>query len=185
MTSTQSSVWSQFPERGEQESSLIAKGDRHEHREQRREAFNRSHRCSNVHKCQWTEVEELRERQSIKRWRDWEVYFRVVKQRQSSNTVECPQVPFIERSSTPRSSSSTHVECCVRMWIRRIWARWLSTFSRCSRVEMEVLRQDGVATWVQTTRFRSWFVQPKWLTTRTSWRFPNDALVKAEAQFNK
>ena len=35
----------------------------------------------------------------------------VVKQRQSSNTVEFPQVPFIERwSSTPRSSSSTHVE---------------------------------------------------------------------------
>ena len=26
----------------------------------------------------------------------------VVKERQLSNTVECPQVPFIERSSTPR-----------------------------------------------------------------------------------
>ena len=38
------------------------------------------------------------------------MYFRIVKQRQSSNTVECPQVPFIETSSTPRSSSSTHVE---------------------------------------------------------------------------
>ena len=54
-------------EGGEQKSSPNAKGDRHEHRGQRHTAHNRSHRCSSGHKCQRTEVGELRERPSIKR----------------------------------------------------------------------------------------------------------------------
>ena len=57
-------------ERSEQESSLNAERDRHAHREQRHEGYSRSHRCSNVHKCQWTEVGGSRERPSIKRRRD-------------------------------------------------------------------------------------------------------------------
>ena len=64
------------------------------------------------------------------------MYFSIVKQRQLSNTVECPQVPFIERSSTPRKEFFEYTRGVLRAYVKpaHLGASSSNRFSPCSRV---------------------------------------------------
>ena len=75
-----------------------------------------------------------------------------MKQRQSSNNVERPQVPFIERSSTILIERDNRFPSRGEFFKSQAQLDIVS-----SEEEMEVLRQDrtAVTTSVQTTRFRS------------------------------
>ena len=85
------------------------------------------------------------------------MYFRIVKQRQSSNTEEGPQAPFIEISSTRETTGSQQEGSSSSLR--------LSSTSCHSDEEIEVLRQDRINNVSPDNKVSvvevQWFVQPK------------------------
>ena len=115
------------------------------------------------------------------------MYFRVVKQRQLSKTVEYSQVPFIERSSTARKEFFEYTRGVLRAYVKPAHLgalifnfqpvlegrdRSASSGPNCS----DNVSPNNKVSVVEV----QWCVQPKRLTTRTSWTFQTTCWSKSK-----
>ena len=85
------------------------------------------------------------------------MYFRIVEQRQSSNTVECPQVPFIERSSTILIERDDRFPSRGEFFKSQAQLEIVSSGRRDGRNRSDNVSSNNKVSVVEV----QWFVQPK------------------------
>ena len=95
-----------------------------------------------------------------------------MKQRQSSNTVEHPQVPFIGRSSTILIERDNRFPSRGLFFKSQAQLDIVSFGRRGGSASSRPNRSDNVSPNNNVSDVEvQWFVQPKWLTARTLWTF--------------
>ena len=109
----------------------------------------------------------------------------VVKQRQSSNTVECPQVPFIERSSKILIDRNDRFPSREEFFKSQAQLDIVLFGRRDGSVSSGPNRSDNVSPNNKVS-----VVEVQWFVLLSDSQLGHrevskDALVKAEAQFNK